>query len=183
MHPALADRDFYVTGESYAGHYVPAVSHRLFVEMNKPDVPEKINLKGFAIGNGLTDPGIQYGAYSDFALINKMISPGAARWIKAVSVLAMQDTINGCAVDAYEVMPCSNRIGKLHPVQNHLSQIAFCITNLPLTLKALHSMMQFSHAVACSKHPIHLLGQGLFTRLCRSALHKQAAQWSVNTCC
>ncbi len=84
VHPDMADRDFYVTGESYAGHYVPAVSNRLFLEMNKPDVEKKINLKGFAIGNGLTDPGIQYGAYSDFALINNLISPAAAKWIKAV---------------------------------------------------------------------------------------------------
>ena len=84
VHPDMADRDFYVTGESYAGHYVPAVSNRLFLEMNKPDVEKKINLKGFAIGNGLTDPGIQYGAYSDFALINNLIAPTAARWIKAV---------------------------------------------------------------------------------------------------
>ncbi|DBA94519.1 hypothetical protein WJX77_001353 [Trebouxia sp. C0004] len=83
VHPEMADRDFFVTGESYAGHYVPAVSNRLFLEMNKPDVEKKINLKGFAIGNGLTDPGIQYGAYSDFALINNLISPTAARWIKA----------------------------------------------------------------------------------------------------
>ena len=84
VHPEMADRDFYVTGESYAGHYVPAVSNRLFLEMNKPDVEKKIDLKGFAIGNGLTDPGIQYGAYSDYALINNLISPAAARWIKAV---------------------------------------------------------------------------------------------------
>ena len=85
VHPEMADRDFYVTGESYAGHYVPAVSNRLFLEMNKPDVEKKINLKGFAIGKGLKDPGIQYGAYSDFALINNLISPAAAKWIKAVS--------------------------------------------------------------------------------------------------
>lgn len=81
----MADRDFFVTGESYAGHYVPAVSNRLFLEMKKPDAGSKINLKGFAVGNGLTDPGIQYGAYSDFALMNNIISPTAARWVKAVS--------------------------------------------------------------------------------------------------
>ena len=81
----MADRDFYVTGESYAGHYVPAVSNRLFLELDKPDVKHRINFKGFAIGNGLTDPGIQYGAYSDYALVNNMISPAAAKWIKAVS--------------------------------------------------------------------------------------------------
>lgn len=33
-----------------------------------------INLKGFGIGNGLTDPAIQYKAYTDFALANDLIS-------------------------------------------------------------------------------------------------------------
>ena len=90
VHPDMADRDFYVTGESYAGHYVPAVSNRLFHEMNKPGLAKKINFKGFAIGNGLTDPGIQYGAYSDYAVINNLVSPTAARYVKAVSVLRCQ---------------------------------------------------------------------------------------------
>ena len=80
----MADRDFYVTGESYAGHYVPAVSNRIFLENNKPDTKNKINLKGFAIGNGLTDPGIQYGGYSDYALRNGLISAGTGRVVKAV---------------------------------------------------------------------------------------------------
>lgn len=84
----MVDRDFYVTGESYAGHYVPAVSNRLFHEMRKPGVGKKINLQGFAIGNGLTDPGIQYGAYSDYALINKLVSPSSARYVKAVRLVA-----------------------------------------------------------------------------------------------
>lgn len=30
--------------------------------------------QGFAIGNGLTDPAIQYKAYTDFALDNKLIT-------------------------------------------------------------------------------------------------------------
>ncbi|KAL3162857.1 hypothetical protein ABBQ32_009310 [Trebouxia sp. C0010 RCD-2024] len=84
VHPDMADRDFYVTGESYAGHYVPAVSNRLFHEMKKPSAAKKINLKGFAIGNGLTDPGIQYGAYSDYAVINNLVSPTTARYVKAM---------------------------------------------------------------------------------------------------
>lgn len=88
-HPDMADRDFYVTGESYAGHYVPAVSNRIFLENNKPEVEKKINLKGFAIGNGLTDPGIQYGGYSDYALRNGLISTGTGRVVKAVRLVAL----------------------------------------------------------------------------------------------
>ena len=48
-----------------AGHYVPAVSDHIF-RVNKKLAPDsKIPLKGFAVGNGLTDPAIQYNAYGE----------------------------------------------------------------------------------------------------------------------
>ncbi|KAL6598706.1 hypothetical protein ACP70R_046104 [Stipagrostis hirtigluma subsp. patula] len=66
-HPDLLENDFYITGESYAGHYIPAAAERVH-RGNKKASGLHINLKGFAIGNGLTDPAIQYGAYADYAL-------------------------------------------------------------------------------------------------------------------
>ncbi|KAL9290914.1 Serine carboxypeptidase-like 49 [Arabidopsis thaliana] len=59
--------DFYITGESYAGHYIPAFASRVH-KGNKANEGVHINLKGFAIGNGLTDPALQYPAYPDYAL-------------------------------------------------------------------------------------------------------------------
>ncbi|XP_043265317.1 venom serine carboxypeptidase [Colletes gigas] len=63
LFPQLQDNDFYVTGESYAGKYVPAVSHA--IKDYNIKAKTKINLKGLAIGNGLTDPENQllYGDY------------------------------------------------------------------------------------------------------------------------
>lgn len=52
--PELQQNDFFVTGESYAGKYVPAVSYTIY--KNNKDAEQKINLKGLAIGNGLCDP-------------------------------------------------------------------------------------------------------------------------------
>lgn len=49
-----ADNDFYVTGESYAGKYVPAISYKIHVENQV--APKKIKLEGMAIGDGLVDP-------------------------------------------------------------------------------------------------------------------------------
>ncbi|XP_010483821.1 PREDICTED: serine carboxypeptidase-like 49 [Camelina sativa] len=66
-HPKLAKNDFYITGESYAGHYIPAFASRVH-KGNKANEGIHVNLKGFAIGNGLTDPAFQYPAYPDFAL-------------------------------------------------------------------------------------------------------------------
>ncbi|XP_051134283.1 serine carboxypeptidase-like [Andrographis paniculata] len=72
-HPQYAKNDFYITGESYAGHYIPAFAGRVH-QGNKNKEGLHINLKGFAIGNGLTNPEIQYKAYTDYALDMKLIT-------------------------------------------------------------------------------------------------------------
>ena len=72
-HPELAGRPFFVTGESYAGHYVPAVSHRIWLANKNKEGPH-INLEGIAIGNGLTEPSVQFPAYADFAAETGLIS-------------------------------------------------------------------------------------------------------------
>jgi vitellogenic carboxypeptidase-like protein len=61
----LKDNDFFVTGESYAGKYVPAVSYTIHQENKRTENKLKINLKGLAIGNGLCDPlhQLKYGDY------------------------------------------------------------------------------------------------------------------------
>lgn len=66
-------QEFYIIGESYAGHYVPAIS-AFVVEQNKAN-PSAIPLPlaGIGIGNGWTDPKTQYGAYGKFAYENKLI--------------------------------------------------------------------------------------------------------------
>ena len=53
--PELLDNDLYVTGESYAGKYVPALAHKIHTENEKGNKPQ-IPLKGIAIGDGLCDP-------------------------------------------------------------------------------------------------------------------------------
>ncbi|KAM0894558.1 hypothetical protein ACQ4PT_024392 [Festuca glaucescens] len=72
-HPQYVENDFYITGESYAGHYIPAFATRVH-QGNKNNDGIHINLKGFAIGNGLTDPAIQYKAYTDYALNMSLIT-------------------------------------------------------------------------------------------------------------
>ena len=56
------------TGESYAGHYIPAISNHIFEKNQEDDDDYKIPLKGLAIGNGLTNTEIQYTTYPDMAL-------------------------------------------------------------------------------------------------------------------
>jgi len=68
-HTDLQGREFYVFGESYGGHYAPAVSARIHKgNVNKEGI--FINLKGVGVGNGLTDPVIQYPYYPVMAMNN-----------------------------------------------------------------------------------------------------------------
>lgn len=52
--PQYKGRDFYITGESYAGHYVPQLSQAI-VRYNQATKDEKINLRSYMVGNALTD--------------------------------------------------------------------------------------------------------------------------------
>ncbi|XP_071441085.1 venom serine carboxypeptidase-like [Hetaerina americana] len=63
LFPNLQSNDFFVTGESYAGKYVPAISYTIHQE--NPKAALHINLKGLAIGNGLCDPEhmLKYSSY------------------------------------------------------------------------------------------------------------------------
>jgi len=71
----LKERPFFITGESYGGHYVPAIAHRIVQGNFGKDEPDGviINLQGMAVGNGLVNPEEQYPAYIDFGFENGLI--------------------------------------------------------------------------------------------------------------
>lgn len=70
-YPELKDRPLFITGESYAGHYIPYIGEYL----SRPEFKAKhVNLKGVAIGNGWVDPYNQYPGYSSFSYNNKLIN-------------------------------------------------------------------------------------------------------------
>ncbi|XP_044506837.1 serine carboxypeptidase 1-like [Mangifera indica] len=49
--PQYKTRDFFITGESYAGHYVPQLAYTIL--QHNMNSNQTINLKGIAIGNGV----------------------------------------------------------------------------------------------------------------------------------
>ncbi|XP_074558305.1 serine carboxypeptidase II-2 [Curcuma longa] len=54
LFPQYRGREFYITGESYAGHYVPQLAQAI-VRSQKLTGEKSINLKGYMVGNALTD--------------------------------------------------------------------------------------------------------------------------------
>nr|XP_028606665.1 probable serine carboxypeptidase CPVL [Podarcis muralis]XP_028606666.1 probable serine carboxypeptidase CPVL [Podarcis muralis]XP_028606667.1 probable serine carboxypeptidase CPVL [Podarcis muralis]XP_028606668.1 probable serine carboxypeptidase CPVL [Podarcis muralis] len=63
LFPDYQKNDFYATGESYAGKYVPAIGY--YIHMRNPTAKIKINFKGVAIGDGLCDPELMFGGYAE----------------------------------------------------------------------------------------------------------------------
>jgi cathepsin A (carboxypeptidase C) len=71
--------DFHISGESYAGTYLPTIAHVIH-NGNKRSSPSsvslaptlpKLNFKSVLIGNGLSDPAIQFGSVPEYACDSK----------------------------------------------------------------------------------------------------------------
>ena len=68
--PSYKGRDFYISGESYAGIYVPMLAYKVVMYNKGVTGSQKINLKGILVGNGVTD----YNFDNDLALVDFMFS-------------------------------------------------------------------------------------------------------------
>ncbi|CAL4939705.1 unnamed protein product [Urochloa decumbens] len=71
--PVYRDRDFFITGESYAGHYIPELAN-LIVSKNRANNATNVKLKGVAIGNADLDDNLTLRASFDYYWMHAMIS-------------------------------------------------------------------------------------------------------------
>ncbi|EES10676.1 hypothetical protein BDA96_06G064600 [Sorghum bicolor] len=69
--PQYKGRDLYITGESYAGHYVPQLAQRM-VEFNKKE--KLFNLKGIALGNPVLEFSTDFNSRAEFFWSHGLIS-------------------------------------------------------------------------------------------------------------
>eukprot|EP00004_Rigifila_ramosa_P009660 TRINITY_DN2128_c0_g1_i3.p1 TRINITY_DN2128_c0_g1~~TRINITY_DN2128_c0_g1_i3.p1 ORF type:complete len:298 (+),score=54.68 TRINITY_DN2128_c0_g1_i3:596-1489(+) len=53
-YPEFANHEFFISGESYAGIYIPALAYEILQRNTNAEIV--INLKGLLIGNGVTEP-------------------------------------------------------------------------------------------------------------------------------
>ena len=76
MFPNLKQNDLYITGESYAGKYVPAFSYTIFsANQNlQPTDDEYINFKGLSVGDGAMSPENQFFGFGDLLYNVAMIN-------------------------------------------------------------------------------------------------------------
>lgn len=65
--PNLNGREFYISGESYAGIYIPTLADKIIDYNASATEATKINLKGILVGNGVTDLAQDDFSFIDFA--------------------------------------------------------------------------------------------------------------------
>ncbi|KAK9168904.1 hypothetical protein Syun_001044 [Stephania yunnanensis] len=79
--PQYMHRDFYIAGESYAGHYVPQLS-QLVYRKNKGIENPIINFKGFMVGNAVTDDYHDYVGTFEYWWTHGLISDSTYRILR-----------------------------------------------------------------------------------------------------
>ena len=124
-YPQYQNNKLFIVGESYGGHYAPAIAHRVFTY--NQNLPTKqciqLNLAGLGVGNGLTNPEAQYPYYPEMVYNN-------SHGIQVVS----EDVYQGML----DVVPrCTQLIHKCNEGDSMLDtfacQSAFLVCNLGLT--------------------------------------------------
>ncbi|KAI6675925.1 hypothetical protein NL676_036721 [Syzygium grande] len=114
--PEYKNRDFYISGESYAGHYVPQLAHNILYN-NKKANKTLINLKGIIIGNAvINDETDQIGMYEYFAshalisdeagyAIQKYcdFSPNATNQVRQCNSAMLEADNDVSAIDIYNI--------------------------------------------------------------------------------
>lgn len=138
------NKNFYIFGESYAGHYIPAIAHKIFLHNKKGGDPnELIDFKGVGIGNGLTNPSEQYKWYPTMAF-NSTTAPQV---VTKDEFDAMEGSVESC-VDLIDL--CNSYDGQ-NPAC--LAAMLYCNLNLMQPYQA-HGMNPYDMRLKCENPPL-----------------------------
>ncbi|CAL8082630.1 unnamed protein product [Calicophoron daubneyi] len=98
--PKYKGRDFFITGESYAGVYVPTLAVRVI------EGSLELNLKGVAVGNGLTS--YRYNDNSLLYFVNYHGLVDEAMWADALENCCAGQSATKCFFTDTETVGCQN---------------------------------------------------------------------------
>ncbi|XP_059633362.1 serine carboxypeptidase-like 34 [Cornus florida] len=94
--PQYKSHDFYISGESYAGHYVPQLSEYIFDSNKNVSKEDYINLKGFMVGNALLDDETDQTGMIDYAWDHAVISDRVYKDVKSKCNFSEENPSDDC---------------------------------------------------------------------------------------
>ncbi|WMV12939.1 hypothetical protein MTR67_006324 [Solanum verrucosum] len=128
--PEYKNRDFYIVGESYAGHYVPQLA-QLILSHKKTEPNLVINLQGIAAGNALLDDETwnsgSYDFYWTHALISDEVHEGI---VKNCNFSTETSTSEACDQYTSEADSCQANIYDYNTYSQLCNSSAY--TSLPI---------------------------------------------------
>ncbi|GJZ48236.1 serine carboxypeptidase-like protein 25 [Tanacetum coccineum] len=126
--PRYKNREVYIAGESYAGHYVPQLARQI-IRHNSNSHSNSINLKGIMVGNAVTDNYYDNLGTVTYWWSHAMISDKTYHQLINTCDFKRQETSNECEslysyamdqefgnIDQYNIYapPCNNSDGSRH---------------------------------------------------------------------
>ncbi|KAG6466590.1 serine carboxypeptidase-like 26 [Zingiber officinale] len=94
--PEYQSHDFYIAGESYAGHYVPQLAELVYDHNKDANNFPHINLKGFLVGNPETDDYYDSKGLLEYAWSHSVVSDQVYELAKRVCDFKLLDWTNRC---------------------------------------------------------------------------------------
>lgn len=128
LFPKLHTNDFYITGESYAGKWVPAAAYAIHQYNKLVTKDTQINLKGISIGDGAFDPKRQFQGFGDLLWFLGMADASERKKFQEYEGI-IQDKLNlGDNVGAFEAFD-EMLNGDFYPYPTYYANVTGMSTN------------------------------------------------------
>ncbi|MCD7464211.1 Serine carboxypeptidase-like 26 [Datura stramonium] len=101
--PEFKNREFFISGESYAGHYVPQLAELVYNRNKDSKNYPYINLKGFVVGNPETNDYYDYKGILEYAWSHAILYDSEYQKAKQVCDFKLSNWSNACN-DAMQVL-------------------------------------------------------------------------------
>ncbi|VAI08891.1 unnamed protein product [Triticum turgidum subsp. durum] len=162
--PEYKGREFFIVGESYAGHYIPELAITIDVQNKNPKLTP-INLKGISIGNGILEFAEEQAELYEYLWHRAFISDAAhdtiAKHCKGPDDLsavcqAARDTAYGNTGDisAFNVYAPTCHDKKVRPTDSKCMDIAGpCLAHFVEAYLNQHQVQTAIHANTALKYP------------------------------